>query len=377
MWFLRLDTFVAIIAISLIMMLINFKKSNIPGKLRRVLLLCMNATLIFFVSFKLFLLYIIYSSLIFIMSRLMKYVPKYRKLVFIFGCILAVIPLFFIRFQTEVIDIIGLAFAVLRAIDVLFYAYFTEEEIELLSYSNFMLFVPTFTAGPLFRFRDFSKELNNLKPVEIQDIVYSVKRIIRGFFKKVVIAQIFSQIFAHFSVDGTEYTLPISFLLIICSYFILYFDIAGYSDIAIGFGRICGFKVPENFKKPWFAASFTLFWRSWHSTVSDWIREHVFILVMNKKLNKITTGLLALGTMVIMSLWHGFSIPYLIAGIYNGALLMVENVLQLTSPAKKRNFVWIVRCFAINFLFAINTLVFSTTVGKTCDIISGLFKLKG
>ena len=156
---------------------------------------------------------------------------------------------------------------------------------------------------------------------------------------------------------------------------ILYLDLSGYSDIAIAFGRLCGFIVPENFKKPWRAASFTVFWRSWHATLGDWIREHVFIMLMNKKLNRIKSAVVAIITMMVMSLWHGFYFSYLLSGLYTGFLLGLENLLGLTSPKKNKNIVKVLRCIAVNFLFGINALVFITGFSNALAIAAGLFKL--
>jgi alginate O-acetyltransferase complex protein AlgI len=259
----------------------------------------------------------------------------------------------------------------LKAIDALFFVYYTEMKIPFLTYANFILFIPTFTAGPIFRYRDFAKNFANPKPVNSKDLEYIFSRIVKGLFKKVVLAELVIIIFKHLQ------TLPlnpaVAFAVIAASYFTLYFDLSGYSDIAVGFGRLCGYSVPENFKNPFTAASFTAFWRNWHVSLSDWIREHVFIIVMNKRLNKLQSAAIGFFTMFIMSLWHGFNLPYVIAGSYNGAFLAIENLLSLTSVNKmKRGFVFYLRCFAVNFLFGINTIVFTTDWHTALRIVKAL-----
>jgi alginate O-acetyltransferase complex protein AlgI len=269
---------------------------------------------------------------------------------------------------------IGMAFNMLKAIDALFYAYYTETKIPFLTYANFISFIPTFTSGPIFRYRDFAKNFNSPQPLDSKSAEYAFRRIIKGLFKKTVLAELVIIIFKHLQ------TLPLNpasaAALVAASYFTLYFDLSGYSDIAVGFGRVFGFKVPENFKNPFAAASFTAFWRNWHVSLSDWIREHVFILVMNKRLNKAKSAAIGFFTMLIMSLWHGFNLPYLIAGTYNGALLAAENLLSLTSVNKKnRNLPFYLRCAAVNFLFGINTLVFTTDYPTALKIIKTLLFL--
>ena len=120
------------------------------------------------------------------------------------------------------------------------------------------------------------------------------------------------QMSSHFYVSGA---------LALLSYVILYVDLSGYSDIAIAVGSFMGIPVPENFKQPWTAASFTQFWRKWHVTLSDFIREHIFVVVSGKRLSKWISALIGLITMLVMSLWHEFSLLSLCTGFYMGAVL--------------------------------------------------------
>jgi len=376
MWFLRADTFIGLSLISLVMVLCGRLRSVSDKACMNVLaLLC--TLFIGWVSWRLLLFYLIYVALIFGISRINPGGKRLKGAVFIAGCLICALPLFFVRLwpARQVIVVIGLAFSVLRGADVMYFVHYTDEKPGFMVLYNYMLFVPALTAGPVFRYRDFKRAAEELKPVNTVDFTRALKRMIRGLFKSIVAAKLIMNVFEHFTKPDAPYTLPVSALLVASSYLILFFDLSGYADIAVAMGRLCGFIVPENFKKPWKAASFTQFWRSWHSTVSDWIREHVYILLHNKRLSKVKSAGIALVVMVVMALWHGFTVPFLTTGLYLGALLAAENLLGLTSPGKKWTPVRALRCLAVNFLFGINTLLFVTDFRTALDIVSGLFRL--
>ena len=215
------------------------------------------------------------------------------------------------------------------------------------------------TAGPILRYRDFEKYYRNPRPVTAKVTEQGVKRFIRGMFKKMVIVALLNLVLQHLLT--LRLTLPVSLLVIAGSYLLLYFDLSGYSDIAIAVGSFTGFVLPENFKQPWTAASFTQFWRKWHVTLSDWIREHIFVVVSGKRLSRWAGALIGLATMIVMSLWHEFSLLAVIDGIYMGAFLAFENLFGLTTADKRRmkKGVYLLRCALVTFFFAVNTLFFT------------------
>ena len=138
-------------------------------------------------------------------------------------------------------------------------------------------FFPTFTAGPIFRYRDFQKVYNKPVPLTTDRFITCVKRFIKGMFKKMVVLYFVSTFF-NFLVASEKHWY-VSLAIVVFSYLFLFFDLSGYSDMAIAVGSVMGYTVPENFRKPWAAASFTQFWRNWHITLSDWVREHNFCCI--------------------------------------------------------------------------------------------------
>ena len=427
MWFLRVETLLGILLIGLVMMaavrLLRKGDPNVP--LALLSLLCV--VFLGVIDLRLLGFYLAYSAVIFGLTRLLVFAPRAEQapgagaeraptpgveqapgaeraptpgaehaadteqtagaprarpavtpggILFCFGVLICLAPVLILRLWegAAAITIIGVAFALLRGIDAVYYAHFTGEDVKPLPFLAYMVFIPTFTAGPVFRYRDFEKASAQLKSVTIVDFVEAIKRIIRGLFKTVVVSQLLSQVFSHITAAGAEYNVLTSVLAVACSYLMLYFDFSGYSDIAIAMGRLCGFVVPENFRKPWQAASFTLLWRSWHITVSDWIREHVYVLLHDRKLSKAASAAVPLAVMILMGFWHGFTRGYIIMGVYLGLLLAAENLLGLTSPKKKWTPVRVARCAIVNFLFAINTLVFFTDLRSIWAIVTGLFR---
>ena len=295
-------------------------------------------------------------------------------------CILFVSPFILWRILDlssvfDTIVLVGFSYNMLKAVDALFYVYYTDIHIPFINYANFILFFPVFTAGPIFRYRDFANQFERLGAVSIDDINTGIKRFIMGLFKKVVLVTLLSMVFDHLSLIE-NYHWYSSLAIIVLAYIVLYVDLSGYSDMAIGVGKMMSITVPENFKKPWTAASFTQFWRKWHVTLSDWIREHIFVVVQDKKLNKYQSALIGLITMIVMSLWHEFSIITVIGGIYMGLFLVIENIFSLSTfnVRKEKKIKYIVRCFFVNFFFAVNALTFSLDFNKILDILKGLIR---
>ena len=162
-----------------------------------------------------------------------------------------------------------------------------------------------------------------------------------------------------------------SILLIALSYLTVYLDLSGYSDIAIATGSAMGFTVPENFRKPLSCPSFTTFWRNWHITLSDWVREHIFVVLNGKRLGRFASALVGFMTMFVMEMWHGFTLPYIIGGVYNGLCLGLENLFGLTKTDKRKmnKVVYFMRSVLVNTAFAINTLLFTVNTDQFMKIL--------
>ena len=151
------------------------------------------------------------------------------------------------------------------------------------------------------RYRDFQRCMDSPAPITGERLVTNVKRLIRGYFKKVVVLSLVSILLSRLAALPGHVWLSV--LVCLVSYLLLWLDMSGYADIAIALGGCMGFTVAENFKHPLRAASFTQFWRNWHVSLTDWIREHIFVVLNGRRLNRYQGALIGFGTMMVMNFW--------------------------------------------------------------------------
>lgn len=382
MWFLQIDIMVrlllacAVVAVLSVLAHRYFKQSVVMR-----LMVVFDLLLLLYVSKRLVVFYIGYVLVTYLLVLLIGHVKKFRKGWFVLCCFACSIPFFYTRmteffsFLPVGVVMVGIAYNMLKAIDAVFFVYYAEQKIPFLTYANYMLFFPVLTAGPIFRYRDFVKTYENPDPITAPLIEKCIKRIIRGLFKKMV-AQVFVGQLMLFLAGG-EMHFYVSFAVAALSYLMLFLDMSGYADIAIGIGGIMGIRVPENFKKPLKAASFTQFWRNWHVTLSDWIREHIFVVIKGRRLERTQGAVIGFCTMMFMSLWHGFSWLFVIDGIFNGLVLGGENLFGLTTVDKRKSSkaYYVFRCFLTNFIFAVNTLFFTLSPEQILSVLKGFVSL--
>lgn len=382
MWYLQTDVLLRLLIATGIMILISglsrliFKKDLGPK-----VLIFADIAVIAYVSWQLALFSIGYTLITFIFARILKPLKKSRRFFFVFFSILCTVPFFYGR-MTEffpqlpvIITFVGIAYHMLKAVDAMYFVYYADMKIPFLTYVNYMLFFPTFTSGPIFRYRDFQKVFNKPVPLTSDRFINCVKRFIKGMFKKMVVLYFVSTFFT-FLVSAEKHWY-ISLAVVVFSYLFLFFDLSGYSDIAIAVGSVMGYTVPENFRKPWAAASFTQFWRNWHITLSDWVREHIFVVLNGKRLGRLASAGMGFLVMFVMEMWHGFTLPYIVGGVYNGLCLGLENLFGLTTVDKRKmnKAVYVIRCIIVNALFAFNTLLMTVNTEQFIEIIKGFTKL--
>lgn len=382
MWYLKVDTLLLMLAAAVLFAAGSVIYAHYrPGKALTPWLILLDLGLLIYVDWKLAVFYIAYTFFSYGLVLAIGRLRTGRKVWFVLFCLLDVAPFFYARMSglvswlPAIIVLVGFAYNMLKAMDAVFYVYYTDEKIPFLTYANYLLFFPVLTAGPIFRYRDFLMAYCKPQLLTVNTAEQCVKRLILGLFKKLVLAALLTkalqrvlQMYAHFYVSGA---------LALLSYAILYVDLSGYSDIAIAVGSFMGIPVPENFKKPWTAASFTQFWRKWHVTLSDFIREHIFVVVNGKRLNRWISAGIGLLTMLVMSLWHEFSLMALCTGLYMGGLLALENVLGLTTVDKRRTpkVLYVFRCLIVLGLFSINAMFFTMSGSQILWAIGGFFKL--
>lgn len=382
MWYLKVDTLLLMLAAAVAFSGGSWLLNRLrPGKRLTPWLLVLDLGILCYVSWELAAFYAAYTVVSWLLVRWMGRVKRGRKVWFVLLCLLDLTPFFYARlaglfdFLPDLFVLVGFAYNMLKAVDAIFYTYYTDEPVPFLVYANFLLFFPVVTGGPIFRYRDFIRLYHSPVMPTAPRTEQCVKRFIRGMFQKLVLAALIQQCLSrvlqmssHFYVSGA---------LAVLSYLMLYFDMAGYADVAIAVSGLMGLPAPENFKQPWTAASFTQFWRKWHVTLSDWIREHIFVVFGGKRLNKYLSAAIGLVTMLVMSLWHEFGKLALCAGLFMGFFLALENLCGWTTVDKRKTNKWlyVFRCLVVNGLFAVNAMFFTMSGSQLLQAVRGFFRL--
>ena len=172
------------------------------------------------------------------------------------------------------------------------------------------------------RYSTVASELNSRR-VTADDFAYGVKRFTAGMCKKVMLANSSGAV-ASMVLDSTRLTVASSWLGIIMYTFQIYFDFSGYSDMAIGLGRMLGFHFSENFEYPYISRSITEFWRRWHISLSTFFRDYVYIPLGGNRYHAIRNIFIV---WLLTGLWHGASWNFIFWGLFYGVLLFIEKTL--------------------------------------------------
>ncbi|MFK7785830.1 MAG: MBOAT family protein [Crocinitomicaceae bacterium] len=194
---------------------------------------------------------------------------------------------------------------------------------------NYLLYIlsfPQMIAGPIVRFGHIAKQISD-RPNSIDDKLFGFYRFCIGLAKKVLIANVLGEVANdYFELSHDQLSTTGAWIGISAYTFQIYFDFAGYSDMAIGLGRMMGFRFPENFNNPYNAASITEFWKRWHMTLSEWMRDYLYIPLGG---NRVKQGRLYVNLVLVFlisGLWHGASWNFVIWGAYHGLFLILDRI---------------------------------------------------
>ncbi|MBZ0113971.1 MAG: MBOAT family protein [Thermoanaerobaculia bacterium] len=200
------------------------------------------------------------------------------------------------------------------------------------NFATYVSMFPQLVAGPIVRYQEIAASLIQ-RTVRLSDFSYGVQRFVMGLGKKVILANAFSvpadQIF---SIPNAELTPALAWLGVAAYTLQIYFDFSGYSDMAIGLGRMLGFRFLENFDYPYISRSITEFWRRWHISLSSWFKSYVYIPAGGSREGPLKTYRNLWLVFFLCGLWHGASWNFAFWGLYHGVLLIVERMLR--TPAE-------------------------------------------
>ena len=242
--------------------------------------------------------------------------------------------------------------------------------------TDFALYVslfPQLIAGPIVRYKDVAAQIVE-RVVTREGFADGIRRFVVGLAKKVLVANVCAKACDPiFAIPSEELTPALAWLGIVCYTLQIYFDFSGYSDMAIGLGKMFGFKFLENFDFPYIARSITEFWRRWHISLSSWFRDYLYIPLGGNRGSRGRTYLNLLTVFVLCGLWHGASFSFLVWGLWHGAFLVIERAFLARAldrtPAILRH-AYVLLAVMLGWVF-----FRAETLGQAVDYLEAMFAL--
>ena len=228
---------------------------------------------------------------------------------------------------------IGISFFTFQALSYVIDVYRRDVEAEknLFHVMLYISFFPQLIAGPIVKYHDIQEQIRSRK-TDSGEIAAGMRRFILGLAKKVLISNVMAVTAdALFAAPMGEMNILSAWTAAIAYLFQIYFDFSGYSDMAIGMGRIFGFTFQENFRYPYISQSIQEFWRRWHISLSTWFKEYLYIPLGGNRKGKVRTCVNKLIVFFSTGLWHGADWTFVIWGLWHGMFMLLEEVI----PVKK------------------------------------------
>lgn len=222
---------------------------------------------------------------------------------------------------------LGISFFIFQALSYVIDVYRKEVEPQTSFYklTLYISFFPQLIAGPIVQYHDIVHDIENNNS-DFSDVVYGVRRFIVGLGKKVLIANHLGEIADNIFNSGFAYVdMPIAWIGALCYSLQLFYDFSGYSDMAIGLGRIFGFHFLENFNYPYISKSITEFWRRWHISLGSWFKKYVYISLGGNRLGNVRTYINLAVVFFITGLWHGANWTFVLWGMWHGLFIVLER----------------------------------------------------
>ena len=195
-------------------------------------------------------------------------------------------------------------------------------------YALFIMLFPQLIAGPIVRYNEIADQITDRQANEtVDNRILGFYRFVIGLSKKMLIANIMAEYVDQvFALPTTEIGLPTAWLGILAYTFQIYFDFSGYSDMAIGIGRMIGFKFPENFNNPYISQSVSEFWKRWHITLGSWMMDYLYIPLGGNRNGKGRTYLNLWIVFFLSGLWHGAAWTFVAWGAFHGLFIVMDKM---------------------------------------------------
>jgi len=239
------------------------------------------------------------------------------------------------------------------------------------SFGAYVALFPQLIAGPIVRYVDIARELNERKHSWDQ-IALGLRRFLVGLGKKVLIADNFALLIKLFR-ESDEKSVLFYWMYAIAFTLNIYFDFSGYSDMAIGLGRVFGFHFIENFNYPYLSKSVTEFWRRWHMSLGSWFRDYVYIPLGGNRVPKMRWVLNILAVWLLTGLWHGAAWNFVLWGLMFAVLLLAEKWI----PALQKLPTVLRRCYVLLAVVISFVLFNAESLTQAWGDLGGMFGAGG
>ena len=242
----------------------------------------------------------------------------------------------------------------------------------LIDLGTYIAMFPQLIAGPIVRYSDIASQLEH-RTHSLADVAAGARRFVLGLGKKVLLANVFYELITTFKASGDRSVL-FYWLYAAACVLNIYFDFSGYSDMAIGLGRIFGFRYLENFDYPYISASITEFWRRWHMSLGSWFRDYVYIPLGGNRVSKTKWLRNILIVWLLTGLWHGAAWNFVLWGLFFAVFLTAEKLWYGEALAQTR----FLKHLYVLLLIAVSFVIFdAASVSDAFRTIASLFGLGG
>lgn len=259
---------------------------------------------------------------------------------------------------TNIILPIGISFYTFQALSYVIDVYrgHNKAQKNIFNLALYISFFPQLIAGPIVKYHDIENQILN-RNESLENIFYGIKRFIYGLSKKVILANMFALSCDEILKQPAD---ELGTALVWCASVLytlqIYYDFSGYSDMAIGLGKMFGFNFLENFNYPYISKSIKEFWRRWHISLSTWFKEYLYIPLGGNRKRKLFTYINLLIVFFATGLWHGASYNFILWGLFHGFFLVIERIF-LGKLLEKNKLKFINHIYVI-FVFVIGWVLF-------------------
>ena len=270
---------------------------------------------------------------------------------------------------------LGISFFIFQTISYMMDVYRGNAEAEKnpLNFTMYVSMFPQLVAGPIIRYNTVAKEIKN-RTQSFENFTYGIKRFVIGLAKKVLIANALGEL-STIMLKTSNASILSHWLTIFAYILQIYFDFSGYSDMAIGLGRMFGFHFPENFNYPFIADSISEFWRRWHISMGTWFREYLYIPLGGNRVSRFKWVRNIFIVWLCTGLWHGANWNFIIWGLYFGILLVIEKLFLNKILIKLPR--WIRHIYTIIFVFFSFIIFYIESIPEMLNHILGMFGASG